>query len=251
MTVRRGMRVAELVQGPAAIPGTPHVTACAPPRRTDPRRPRRGRDGRRRPPAKWLAELGAIEPYIESEGLRLRLLHAVLHRSDLQYPAEHGRADSVPAASPCSRLMATTRRVRDPFRDERRSTAQDVPLYRSFRPRREDARFTRTGSTASRSPTCWQWPVCSTATGASSFDGRPIVSRLRGSRGRLGLHESVGRPRDQRRHLCATPAQGRARAPRRSLAPSRMYGTNTLEEGVQPVLDRNQIAVGPSASRRI
>jgi 2-polyprenyl-6-methoxyphenol hydroxylase-like FAD-dependent oxidoreductase len=68
VTVRRGMRVAELVQGPAAIPGTPHVTGV---RTTDGEQIHADlvvdATGRRTPSAKWLAELGAIEPYIESE----------------------------------------------------------------------------------------------------------------------------------------------------------------------------------------
>jgi 2-polyprenyl-6-methoxyphenol hydroxylase-like FAD-dependent oxidoreductase len=68
VTVRRGTSVAGLVQGPAATPGTPHVIGV---RSSD------GEEihadlvvdamGRRSPSAKWLAELGATEPYIESE----------------------------------------------------------------------------------------------------------------------------------------------------------------------------------------
>ena len=95
VTVRRGTRVAGLVQGTAAISGTPHVIGV---RSSD------GEEihadlvvdamGRRSPSARWLVELGATEPYIDIGGLRLRLLHAVLHRPD-ETEADHGRADSV------------------------------------------------------------------------------------------------------------------------------------------------------------
>jgi 2-polyprenyl-6-methoxyphenol hydroxylase-like FAD-dependent oxidoreductase len=68
VTVRRGVRIAGLLQGRSAIPKTPHVAGV---RTAD------GDEihadlvvdamGRRSPSGNWLAELGATEPHVESE----------------------------------------------------------------------------------------------------------------------------------------------------------------------------------------
>jgi hypothetical protein len=73
--------------------------------------------------------------------------------------------------------------------------------------------------------------------------------RLCRRRRRLGVHESVGRPRDQRRHdPRATTAQGRARASRRSprlrTDVARLHGGRRAAVLSQP--DRGR----PSAARR-
>jgi len=67
VSVRRGMRVAGLIHGPSAIPGTPGVGGV---------RIATGEElradlvidamGRRTPSADWLTELGARRPYVES-----------------------------------------------------------------------------------------------------------------------------------------------------------------------------------------
>jgi 2-polyprenyl-6-methoxyphenol hydroxylase-like FAD-dependent oxidoreductase len=68
VTVRRGSRVAGLVQGPPAIRGAPHVTGvCTMDGETIHADLVVDAMGRRSSSAKWFVELGATEPYVESE----------------------------------------------------------------------------------------------------------------------------------------------------------------------------------------
>jgi flavin-dependent dehydrogenase len=68
VSIRRGVRVAGLVSGPEVIRGTPHVAGV----RAGDGEEIRGdlvidAMGRRSPSAKWLVEVGANDPYVESE----------------------------------------------------------------------------------------------------------------------------------------------------------------------------------------
>jgi hypothetical protein len=77
VTIRRGVRVKELVAGPSAVPGTPHVAGI---RIVDGDELRADlvidAGGRQSRSPDWLVALGARSPYEEEEDSGFVLLHA-------------------------------------------------------------------------------------------------------------------------------------------------------------------------------
>ena len=249
VTVRRGTRVVGLVQGTAAISGTPHVIGV---------RSGDGEEihadlvvdamGRRSPSAKWLIELGATEPYIESEDCGF-----VYYTRYFTGPTGPKRITG--ALTPYGSISLLTL-------DGDNDTWSVTLFAMSGDPPLKMLRFTdRFDRVVQACPLHAHWldgePITDVLAMAGVLDRyrrlrrrrAPDRHRLRGSRGRMGVHESVSRPRDQRRHdPRATPAQGSARASRRSrrlrTGVARLHGGRRAAVLSQP--DRGR----PSAARR-
>lgn len=169
VSVRRGVRVRQLLAGASAIPGTPHVSGVV----TEAGEQLRAdlvidAMGRRTPAMEWLAQLGAQQPQIESED------RGFVYYSGIS-PGPTGPADehlrcARSAAFPYSSSRAITTRGRSRcsgspamLRSKRYATRTVSPGL--CRP----ARCMRTGSTARRSRACCPWRGFSTATTGSQL----------------------------------------------------------------------------------